>query len=159
MPRLSGRRLLVAMLLMAVFRAGPSIAENVTWAGRTGASLKSGADSVDVIVTTCQLKDESCVDWRAWTDSLALKANIVSSITIRVNGVAVWVPHSTWADALSPVRLKLSSAGEHRFRLTLDCGDGAYTDREEILFTRHRVTLRRVLDPQSNKVVEQTTYY
>jgi hypothetical protein len=157
--RLTAGLLIAGIMFSRVVPASAGPAVNVAWAGQTGVSLRSGADTVVVVVTTCELKEDSCIEWQVWTDSLALRANIVSDITITVNGVRLWVPRSTWTDALMPVRIRLTETGIHTFRLVLDGGDGDYADREEILFTSKRVTARRVRDPESNKIVEQTSYY
>ena len=55
--------------------------------------------------------------------------------------------------------MRLTSVGTHAFQLVMDCGDGAYTYLVEILFTPKKVTIRRVRDPETKRVVEQTSYF
>ena len=52
MPRLLGTFVFVGMVWPALLLANSTSAVDIAWVGRTGASLRAGTDTVEVVLST-----------------------------------------------------------------------------------------------------------
>ena len=149
----------IVALAWSVCAGAASPAEvGVQRSGRSGIGARLGPDSVYVEISACVLDEGACSGLAAWTDSMFVTSNIITSMKIFVSGHEVLVPGSVWADAFDPSHMRLKALGHGVFRLTVECGDGHYGFEIHVVFDRKRVRSRTVVGGEPPSVAERTVY-
>jgi hypothetical protein len=88
-----------------------------------------------------------------------IPCSVLDSLVIRVAGERVYIPRSAVIDLGDIGSASLRTAGSGRYLLTLDCGDASESYAAKIVFDRHRVLRRTLIDGESRELLEQTVYF
>jgi hypothetical protein len=85
--------------------------------------------------------------------------SLVDLVEIRVGGRRIDIPRSVFADWADLARLRLSSGGRGRYKLSAQGGDAAEAYRVDVVFDGRRVLERSVIWEEAEQVTERTVYY
>jgi hypothetical protein len=81
----------------------------------------------------------------------------VDRLTITVDGKALWLQHSVYADLADVGTATLVQEGGH-YLLRLDCGDAGGSFEMALRFDRKRVLTRRIIGGESQALMQETRY-
>lgn len=156
--RLLMRTLLAGALFVAVTSALAQ--ETATRLDRDNAALSSSNASikVKVAITTRRAKTSEIV-LRAEPGQFPPEIRVVKDLFIEVNGKAVYVPRSAFADLIWVTSAELA-VKERRGTLIIRGGDASESYFARIVFDSARVRSRAVFDPAAPaKPLEESRYF